>query len=154
MTFSPSNSESPYLTNSQTYSDEEDQRLIQLTNRDRDIARYVNIRQIGIYDLNQNISGQQWFTLGNPQVKRNAFRKVFTFTSTGSITHNITGITQCMAYGEYTDGTNFYGLIYGSNTTIAGQVSFYVSPTAIVIAAGAGAPSITSGVVVLEYLLN
>ena len=50
-------------------------------------------------------------------------------------------------------------IIVGNNTgassvTIAGQVTAYVTPTTIVIQSGAGAPAITSGIVVLDYLLN
>lgn len=154
MSFQPANTQGPFLPINQTFSTDEEQRLIQMTLRDRDITRNVNIRDIAIYDLTQSPDGQQWFTAGNPQVKRGGFRQVYTFTSTGNVAHNITGITLCNAYGEYTDGTNFYGLIYASSVAIAGQVTFYISPTNIVIQAGAGAPAFTSGIVVLEYLLN
>jgi hypothetical protein len=154
MTFGPSNTQGPFLPINQTFSEDEDQFLIQVTNRDRDIARYLNIREIGIYDLTQAPTGQQWFNSANVQKKRDAFRRVYTFTATGNIAHGITGLTQVMAYGEFTDGTNFYGAIYASSMAIAGQVTFYVSPTNIVIQAGAGAPSITAGVIVLDYLLN
>ena len=154
MSVGPLNTQSPFLPINQTFSEDDAQFLIQITNRDRDIARFMNVREIGIYDLTQVPNGQQWFTPANPQVKRGSFRQVFVFTGTGNIAHGITGMTLCIAYGEYTDGTNFYGAIYGSNVAIAGQVSFYVTPTNIVVLGGAGAPSITSGVIVLEYLLN
>ena len=133
MTVGPVNTTAPFLPINQTFSQDDDQRLIQMTNRDRDIARYINIREIGIYDLVQNPNGQQWFTAANPQIKRGAFRQVFTFTATGNIAHGITGLTQVMAYGEYTDGTNFYGAIYASSVAIAGQITFYVTPTNIVV---------------------
>ena len=55
-------------------------------------------------------------------------------------------------YGSYTDGTNWYGAIYASNTAIAGQISFYISPTNIVILAGTAAPTPTKGVVLLEWI--
>lgn len=154
MTFGPSNTQGPFLPINQTFSEDEDQRLIQMTNRDRDIARYLNIREIGIYDLTQAPAGQQWFFPGNAQKKRDSFRQVYTFTAAGNITHGITGLTQVMAYGEYTDGTNFYGAIYASSVAIAGQVTFFVTPTVITVIADAGAPAIISGVIVLDYLLN
>lgn len=154
MTFQPASTQGPFLPINQTFSTDQEQRLIQQTLRDRDIARNVNIRDIAIYDLTQSPSGRQWFTPGNPQVKRGAFRQVFTFTATGSITHNISGITLSLISGQYTDGTNFYGVIGASSVTIAGQVTAYVTPTTIVIQSGAGAPAITSGIVVLDYLLN
>ena len=154
MTFNPLNTVGPFLPVNQTFSDDDKQFLIQITQRDRDIARYLNIREIAVYDLNQNPSGRQWFNSANVQQKRNAFRQVYTFTATGNIAHGLTGITLCTAYGEFTDGTNFYGAIYASSVTIAGQVTFYVTPTNIVVQAGAGAPAITAGVIVLDYLLN
>jgi hypothetical protein len=154
MSVGPTNTNAPFLPINQTFSEDDDQFLIQITNRDRDIARYVNIREIGIYDLTQVPNGQQYFDPANPQIKRGAFRQVFTFTAAGNITHGIVGLTQVMAYGEYTDGTNFYGAIYASTVAIAGQVTFFVAPTVITIQAGAGAPGITSGVIVLDYLLS
>lgn len=154
MSVGPTNTQSPFLPINQTFSEDDDQFLIQITNRDRDIARYLNVREIGIYDQTQVPNGQQYFNPNNPQIKRGGFRRVYTFTATGNIAHGITGLTQVMAYGEFTDGTNFYGAIYASSVAIAGQVTFYVTPTNIVVQAGAGAPTITSGVIVLDYLLN
>lgn len=56
------------------------------------------------------------------------------------------------SYGTFTDGTNWYGAIYASSTAIVGQVSFYVTPTNIVVLTGAGAPAITSGFINLEWV--
>ncbi len=154
MTFAPNLSAGAFLPINQTYSEDAGQFLIQITNRDRDVARFMNIREIGIYDLTQVMNGQNWFTPGNQQIKRFGFRQVYEFTTVGNITHNISGITQVIASGQYTDGTNFYGLIYASSVAIAGQVTCFVTPTVITIKAGAGAPAFTSGVVVLDYLLN
>jgi len=39
-----------------------------------------------------------------------------------------------------------------TSRAIAGQISFYVDPTNIVILAGVGAPTITSGLIILEWL--
>lgn len=154
MTFGPSNTNGVFLPTTQYFPEEEKQFKETLTFVYSDIARRLNDKEIALYDLVELVSGQQWFTAGNPQIKRYAFRQVFTFTTTGTFAHNITGLTQVMAYGEFTDGTNFYGAIYASSVAIAGQVTFFVTPTNIVIQAGAGAPGITSIVIVLDYLKN
>lgn len=124
-----------------------------------DIATAVNTRDISLYDLAPIITGQQWFTTATQQnaiQKRQAFRQVFTFTAAGNITHNIANITVItpLSYGQYTDGTNWYGAIFASSTAIAAQVSFYVTPTLIVVLRDAGAPTISSGIIVLEWLAN
>ena len=87
--------------------------------------------------------------------KQQGLRQVYTFTSTGTIPHgiNLNNISQfTRPSGTFTDGTNSYGCIYASNIAIAGQVSFYIDPTNINIIAGAGAPSITSGTIILEWI--
>ncbi len=77
---------------------------------------------------------------------------------TGNIPHglNWSAVSKIShkSYGSYTDGTNWYGVIYASSVAIAGQISFYVTPTNIVIVGGGGAPAITSEYVVLEYISN
>ncbi len=55
-------------------------------------------------------------------------------------------------YGQYTDGTNWYGLIAASNVAIPGQITFHVTPTQIIFVVGAGAPFLTRGNIVLEWL--
>lgn len=154
MTFSPSNTLGSFLIINQRFSDEWETFLTQITKINSDISRGVNIRDIAIYDKVESVTGRQWFNPANTQIKRDAFRQVFTFTAAGNITHNITNLTLVTAYGEYTDGTNFFGAIYGSNVPIAGQVTFFVTPTVITVLAGAGAPAIVSGAIVLNYLKN
>lgn len=121
-----------------------------------DIASAVNNRTIGIYPLNGNIiTGNNFFFTSQRQ---ESLRQVFTFTTTAPIAHNITNIipgqfAQC--WGQWTDGTNSYGLIFGSSVAIPGQLSFYCTATQIVFISGAGAPIISPTVpsyVVLEWL--
>ena len=87
--------------------------------------------------------------------RQRSLRQVYAFTSTTSITHNIpfAELTSFKtAYGTYTDNTNWYGCIFASNVAIAGQITFYITPTHIVFASGAGAPTLTSGLIVLEWI--
>ena len=120
-----------------------------------DIASAVNARTISLFGTNvQSASGEFWFIQGGNR-RLQGLRQVYVFTATGSIPHgiNVNSVNQfTKCTGSFTDGTNWYGAIFGSNTTIAGQVSFYVTPTDIVIQAGAGAPTIVSGSIVLEWI--
>lgn len=120
-----------------------------------DIASKVNARTIGLFaNRYQVITGESWYLDGSSQ-KQQTLRQVYTFTSTTAIDHGIpvaqiSGFTKM--YGTYTDGTNWYGLIAGSNVAIAGQISFYITPTQIVFVVGGGSPTLTKGTIVLEWL--
>lgn len=122
-----------------------------------DIATKVNLRTIGTFPTNDYVpSGEQYYLEGSPR-PQNVFRQVYPFTAIGSIPHGINpasifAFINC--YGEYTDGTNWYGAIYGSNVAIAGQVSFYLTTTNIVILSGGGAPAITNGLITLHFISN
>lgn len=154
MTFGPPNTPGSYLIQNIRWSKDYETFLTQITKAYSDIARAINTRDIAIYDLNQNVNGQEWFNPANVQLKRDGFRQVYTFTGVGNIAHLIANLTLVNGFGEYTDGTNFYGVIYASSVPIAGQVTFYVTPTNIVVQAGAGAPAISSGTIVLNFLQN
>ena len=118
-----------------------------------DIANVVNSRTIGLFPTGRSaITGEAWYLTGS---KQQTLRQVYKFTSTANILHGIktqgfTGFT--IKYGDYTDGTNWYGLISGTSVAIPGQISFYCTPTDIVFVIGAGAPALTSGIIVLEWL--
>lgn len=121
-----------------------------------DIATKVNQRVIGNYPVNDlAITGEKWYFSGSNS-SQHSFRQVYTFTGSGNIPHGLkwaeVSSISPRSYGTFTDGTVWYGCIYASSTSISGQVSFYVTNTNIVIMSGAGAPSITSGYIVLEYI--
>lgn len=147
----------PYLRTSRNFPDDNPQALsVEVNKAYVDTAARINDRVIGIFPTgNPAVTGEQWFLQGG-NAKQQTLRQVYTFTATGNIAHNITnllpGQVSPRSYGSFTDGTNSYGVIYASSTAIAGQISFYVTSTNIVVAAGAGAPSITSGMIVLEWL--
>jgi hypothetical protein len=122
-----------------------------------DVAQKVNLRTIGIFPTNYPVlTGETWFINGQ-NLRQQTLRQVYTFTATGNIPHgiNFASVSAFTApFGSFTDGTNYYGAIYASNVAIVGQVSFYVTPTNIVVIAGAGAPAIVSGIIVLQWLSN
>src|SRR5216684_6673625 len=146
-----------YLRTSRSFPTEDVRQLsVELNKSYIDIANVVNARIIGIFELNRaNVTGESWFF---KTVRQQSQRQVFTFTAIGNIPHglNLSTIYQISprSYGSFTDGTNWYGVIYASNVAIAGQLTFYVTPTNIVVLAGAGAPTITNGTIVLEWINN
>jgi|SRR5579872_2478363 len=119
-----------------------------------DIAQAVNVRTIGLFPTTRpSQNGESWFVSAN--TRQQGLQQVYTFTATGNIPHGITHFQPSQIvdlFGSYTDNTNAYGVIFGTTVAIAGQLSAYVTPTNIVIQAGAGAPSITSGTVVLKWI--
>ncbi len=121
-----------------------------------DIASKVNDRTIGLFAAGvAAITGEQWFLSGSAQ-QQQTFRQAYPFTSTAAINHgidtsNITYITRM--YGQYLDaGGNWDGLIAATPTAIVGQISFYLTPTQIIFVSGAGAPTVSRGIIVLEWL--
>lgn len=148
--------QAPYLRDQRQFPNENVKDLSnQVDHAYIDIASKVNARTIGIFAVNFPIvTGEQWYLAGSSQ-KQQTLRRVYTFTGVGSIAHEIdwssvSKITK--PFGSFTDGTNWYGAFYASSTAIAGQVTFYVTSTSIVVQAGAGAPAISSGIIDLEWL--
>lgn len=146
----------PFLRTSRLFPDDNAQALsVEVDRSYLEVASAVNARTIGNYTVNvQSSSGESWFLQGGNR-RLQGLRQVYQFAGAGSITHGINldsvnNFTKCT--GSFTDGTNWYGAIFGSSTAIAGQISFYVTPTNLVILAGVGAPAITSGVIVLEWV--
>lgn len=143
-----------YLRTTRDFPEDPEKLTLELNKAYLDTANAVNSRIISIFPTNKSaVTGEQWFLTGNQ--KQQGFRKVFNFTTTASIEHgiNLSQIDRFVRnWGEFTDGTNWYGLIHASNVAIAGQITFYVDPTNIVFLVGAGAPALTSGTIVLEYI--
>lgn len=149
--------QSPFLRLQREFPTDSIQALgIELDKSYIDTAQRVNDRIIGLYPVNfLAVTGESWYFVGQAR-RQQSLRQVYTFTAAGSIAHGINwnsvSSISPKCCGTYTDGTNWYGVMYSSSVAIAGQISFYITPTNIVILAGAGAPAVTSGYVVLEYV--
>ena len=147
----------PYLRAQRNFPSESIQALtVEIDKTYVDIANRVNSRVIGIFATDTSaVTGEQWFTAGSSS-RQQSLRQVFAFTSAGSIPHdiNFNQITNFVKiYGCFTDGTNWYPLPYVDVVSATNQVNLYVTPTNIVITAGAGSPpTITNGTVILEWL--
>lgn len=146
--------QTPFLRTSREFPDDPAQLRVELDKSYIDTAQAVNARTIGLFPTTRAAqNGTTWYITTNQ--KQQGFQQVYTFTAAGNIPHGIPNllVTQIVdAYGSYTDGTNAYGVIFGTSTVIAGQVSVYVTSTNIVVQAGGGAPAITSGIVVLSWI--
>ena len=156
MTFNPTNSLGPFISTSTFFPDDFEEFRVKFLELYRDLSNAVNTREVGIYDLTEFLTGENWSTPGNPQVKRKTYRKIFFFSDAAlTFAHGITGIVLTThIYGSGTDGTNFFPIPYVSATAIANQIQVDVTPLNVVITKGGGAPAITDGTIVLEYLKN
>lgn len=145
----------PYLETTKRFPQEPDLLENVLSKMYVDVANGVNSRVIGIYELSSVITGERWFSNNSTNIntKRQTQRKVFQFSDASlTFSHGLTGVTAyTRIYGTFTDGTLNYPLPY-VNPTAANQVGVSVSATQVVVTKGGGAPAITSGFVVLEYL--
>lgn len=144
-----------FLRTSREFPEDLRQLTVEVNKTYVDTANAVNNRTIGLYAINRPaITGNSYFISGNR--KQQTLRQVYKFSSTSSITHgiSISDPSQfALCFGSYTDGTNSYGLIFGSNgATIPGQISFYMTSTQIVFEVDGAAPSLSSGMIVLEWL--
>lgn len=145
----------PFLKTSRNWPTDAENLSQELDKSYIEIAQVVNARTIGLFPTNRAaITGNNYFITSTRQ---QTLRQVFSFNTTASITHNILNINPANfinCFGSYTDGTNGYGLFFASSVAIAGQITFYLTPTQIIFLTGAGAPTLTSGLIVLEWLSN
>lgn len=121
-----------------------------------DVASKVNARTIGVFPSGYQIAtGEQWVLSGQPSAQ-NSLRRVYAFTnSTLTIAHgiNFTTLTNFIRiFGCFYDGTSWQSLPYVDVTAVNKQVTIAVNSTNIVITKGVAAPTISSGLCVLEWI--
>lgn len=147
-----------YLRTSRNFPFEPQALSVEINRSYVDIANAVNAKIIGIFPVNiSSVTGETWYLNGSAQ-KQQTLRQVYTFTSAGNIPHGLnlaqlSNITRI--YGTTYDGTNYYPLPYVDATAANNQISVKVTGANIVVTAGGGSPpSISSGLIVLEWLSN
>lgn len=147
----------PYLRTTRAFPEDLHQLTVEVNKSYLDIAAAVNNKTIGLFPTtNPAITGNIYYIAANrPQY---TLRETYTFTSTGSIPH---GIDTTKIYGfvsitsMFTDGTYWYPLPYVDVVNADNQINVIISTTDIIITAGGGTPpSISSGIITLEWLLN
>jgi hypothetical protein len=160
-TFQPANSNAVFLPTTIQYPKDPEELIIRLNKAYEDTATRLNIKQIGIFDFVEFLTGEQWPVIGNPQQKRQTFRIIFNFGAiapgaTAVTAHNLTGITVF---------THIYGaavtaipdnrpIPYASATVVTNQIEVNVDAANVNVTNGATAPAITSAFIILEYLKN
>ncbi len=156
---------SPYLRTSRNFPEDVHNLCLEINKSYIDIANAVNSRTISIFTVNKPmVNGESWFF---NQGRQQAFRQVYLIPAsitTGfaiDIGFKLSSINKISpnSYGSFTDGTNWYGIIYATNVAIAGAYTFYIKLNAsstvsdqVIILIGAGAPTITSGIINLEWI--
>lgn len=150
-----------FLITAETFPKDMGQLLIKMTSLHTDIANAVNVREIAIYQDGQAVlTGQQFSVPGSSQQRNQVFRSTYYFGAiaagaTLSFAHNIIGLVQLThAYGTCVTAIDFRPIPYSSTVALNQQISLRVTATNIEIINGAGSPNITSGIIVLEYLLT
>jgi hypothetical protein len=139
----------------------------QLTNFHLQTNTAVNQRTIGNFELYSPPvaapsnapapsipDGERWFPATGQTRLRDGHRLVVQVSdSVLTVIHNITVINLVTRlYGTFFDGTLWQTLPYVDVVAAANQIKLSVSSTQIIVTKGAGAPSISSGVVVLEFV--
>lgn len=144
----------PYLKTTKNFSDTAPKLSLEMNITYLETASAINNRIIGIFPTNRPaITGENWYF--DKARRQQSLRQVYVFESTASIPHglNLSQIDRFShMYGAYTDDANWYGLIAASDIAIIGQISFYLDPVNIVFMTGAGAPTLTRGNLVLQWL--
>ena len=154
--------QSPYLRTTREFPEEIYLLSVETNRSYLDIAQAVNDRTIGIFPTTRPaITGESWILQGGNR-RQQTLRQVYTFTTSADIPigfkfGSINQFSNC--HGTFTDGTNYYGAVYAGSTAIAGQLTFFLfadagstSTDLIRFVVGAGAPAITQGIIVLEWL--
>ena len=159
-----SNSPVPFLNTTEVFPEDDEQLRIKLTDVYSATANAVNVRDVSIYDLQELQNGQQFFDPADNQGTRAVFRKVFELgaKAAGGTYTIATGITRLSTF------TRIYGtcitaivdhrpLPYVDTTNATNQVSITIVPAGassnLIVQVGATSPNITSGIVVLEYIV-
>lgn len=161
MTFAPSNTYAVFLPTTINFPKDPDELFIGINKMYEDISTRLNVKDVAIYNLVEVVTGQNWFTAGNPQIFRLGFRTVYNIGpiaagATSTTAHNLTGVTAFTFINgaAITDFPDNRPIPFASVTAVNQQIEIEVDATNITIKNGAAAPNITSAIVVLEYLKN
>jgi hypothetical protein len=141
-----------YLRSARSFPEDLTQLTVEINKAYLDIANAVNSRTIGIFSTNRPaITGESWFLINKRQ---QTLRQVYEISSYATFNHNIDfknvfSFTVIRAIGF--DGVSNYFPIPFVNAGTA-TVGIYVTPTQVIFIPGVGAPALTRGIVILEWL--
>lgn len=140
----------------QVFSNNPQELLIQQTKIYNDQALNNNARDIATYSLIEIQNGQQFFTPGNPQQIRQAYRTTYQLPPL-SAPHRITNyvqLTLTRIYGTGFDGNIWYPLPYVDVSNLSSQIQVVINSLTYDVIRGGTAPALLKGILVLEYLKN
>jgi len=132
-----------------------------LTEHLREVSAGVNIRDIGLYQKDEILTGQQFVpSAAKPTVLRNVFRKVIdtgaltNLTTPRTVAHGITISANTIVtkiYGAATDpSTSFIPLPFASSA--GNNIELEMDGTNIILTSAANLPAYTASYVVVEYM--
>jgi len=162
MTFQPINSLTSYLPTDIILPDDPEELRRILDDLLKKMTDAVNDKEIAHYNTVELLSGQKWFTSGNPQKFRNGYRKVIDFgalpnSATKSVAHGITfdaNTTFTRIYGTATDPVGIFALPipFSDPTALNANVSLTIDATNVVITTGINRAAYTKCYVIAEWL--
>jgi hypothetical protein len=177
-TFGPANSVVNFLAEEFQLPEEGEDFEEFYTQRERDTASAINVREIGRYSLQEIVTGQTWFgsnSATQSNLPRFVFRKVLkwvdaTNANSTNLPNNTTG---SMAHGITLTSTGFFTNIYAESknpSATSGQQKYiiigFASPTAgesiaiwcddtkVYIKTGNNRSAWTQTNIILEYIKN
>ena len=150
MSFGPDFTESPFVPTFQYFPEDLSQMMVILNNMYTTLAYAINQRQIGSFNLFEQVNGQFFTNPADIQIPRVGFRKCF------EIAHGLTDVTIFTGFsgGVITNVPDFRPLPFVSATVITNQIQVYADGTNVYVVNGATAPQIQSGLLILDFLKN
>jgi hypothetical protein len=155
---------SPYLRNQRQFPNDDLRELANQTDHAYiDIAQKVNLRTIGLFADNfPMVTGETWY-LNGQSLRQQTLRQVYPFgtIAPGTELDIPTGITNLGQFSRIygtciTNVPDYRPLPYSDQGTVTTNISILVATVAgqlqIRILPGATSPTITSGIIILEWL--
>jgi len=124
------------------------------------ISEAINKKDTGIYDVNEYLCGQMYFSTAGDKQLRPVYRKVVDFgalpaAGTKTVAHGITFNNTCkttQVYGSATNpSTGFIPICYAS-PVLADNIELWVDATNVNIKVGKDRSAYTQCTVVIEYV--
>lgn len=161
MTFQPSDAQTSYLPPNQTIPESWDKARVVIEERIIRDANAVNEREIAQYVPDEVLTGQRWFTSGDPNTFRYTYRTVVDFgalpnATTKSVAHNIAFVGTSAVFtrilGAATDtATQTYLPLPYVELTSGNHIEVNVDATNVNIVTNFNYSAYT-GLIVLEYI--
>lgn len=165
--FLPASSVQNFIPNDLLIPDDWAEANLILTDYIRLLVDAVNTKEIAQYSQNLNLTGQQFFTVGDAQKTRYVYRKVINFgalpnATTKSVAHGMVNTQNSLwtrIYATATDPgatttTSAIPIPYVDPTNLANGIEINVDTTNVNIKTAVNYTAYTNCVVILEYIQN